>query len=221
MEPESRTDPLARERARKRRAQQIQRRRLVLAACLLGLIVLIVGLAVGLSGPDEQTVATGIGENEGTTIDGDIPDDGETVDQTSTTELTSTVFTATLTGDQSVPPVETLATATLVLQYDADEETLSYVVDVTSMITNPSSAIIYEGAPGESGAAIVTLFGGPTEEGEWTGELAEGFVEEEDLTGSLIGATIPDLVTLLASGDTYVSIGNKSHPVDAIRGQID
>lgn len=217
MEPDSRRDPLARERARQRRAKQVQRRRLVLLACLLGLIVLVVGLAVGLSGDDGTAVVstTSTTEPEGTT---ETTEEGET---TSTTEAISATYTAELTGDQSVPPVETKARAELNLTYDKDEGTLSFVLEVTSMITRPNVATIFEGGPGTSGSAIVTLFAGPEEGTTFEGVLAEGFIEEEDLTGTLQGAKLADLVALLASGNTYVSIGNASHPIDAIRGQIE
>jgi hypothetical protein len=219
MEPQDRTDPLARERARKRRAKQVQRRRLVAVGCLLGLIILIVALVVGLSGGDETGTSTTTEPSETTsTTESTETTDGET---TTTGEITSTAFGAELTGDQSVPPVATEARATLTLEYDAQAETLTYVLDVLSMLTNPSSATIYEGPAGTSGAAIVTLFPGPTETGDFVGVLAEGFIEEEDLVGSLQGQTLEDLVALLQSGNTYVSIGNESHPIDAIRGQIE
>ena len=174
---------------------------------------------MGLSGDDETgTTSTTESTETTSTTESTETTDGET---TTTGEITSTTFSAELTGDQSVPPVATEARATLTLGYDADAETLTYVLDVVSMLTNPSSATIYEGAAGTSGAALVTLFPGPTETGEFTGVLAEGFIEEADLIGSLQGQTLADLVALLESGDTYVSIGNESHPIDAIRGQIE
>ena len=102
MEPQDRTDPLARERARKRRAKQVQRRRLVAVACLLGLIILIVGLIVGLSGDDETgTTSTTESTETTSTTESTETTDGET---TTTGEITSTTFSAELTGDQSVPP---------------------------------------------------------------------------------------------------------------------
>jgi len=219
MEPEDRRDLVARERARQRRAKQIQRRRLVLVLCVVGLIVLIVALAVGLSGDDGQTTVSTTGTTEpGQTTETTEGEGGET---TSTSELSSATYVADLTGDQSVPPVSTQAAAELTLTYDKDEETLAFVLEVTSMITRPNVATIYEGGAGTSGAAIVTLFAGPEEGTTFEGVLAEGFIEKEDLTGTMQGKSIPELVNLIASGNTYVSIGNASHPIDAIRGQIE
>jgi len=58
------------------------------------------------------------------------------------------------------------------------------------------------------------------EEGVFAVRRAEGTIAEQDLTGPLRDKTIADLIALLEDGGAYVSIGNKSHPVDAIRGQI-
>lgn len=197
-------DPLARERARKRRAEQIRRRRMVLAAALLALIVLIVALAVGLSGGDDATT---------TTLE---PGEGET---TSTT-LGAAQFTASLSGADSVPPVETASTGDLVMDYDPVALTLTFSLNLSGL-TNPSSAAIYEGAPGTSGTAVYVLFAGPTETTSgFDGELAGGTIEPGKLTGSLVGGTIGDLIALIQAGNAYVSVGNTSHPVDAIRGPI-
>ncbi len=203
MQPEIERDPNDRQRARQIRAEQVQRRRMALFICLLALIVLIVVLALTCGGEEEPAVTS-----TSTTLGTD-------------TTLLSSTFTAELTGDEAVPKVTTTATATLALDYDAETEVISYVLTVTRALTFPSNAFIYAGEPGSpDGAAVYTLFAGPMEEGSFTGELAEGTIVEQDLTGPLRGKTIRDLITLLEEGGAYVSIGNKSHPVDAIRGQI-
>ena len=158
MDPENQTDPLARERARKRRAKQIQRRRLVALGGLIVLLIVIVALIVGLSGGDETgtsstsstTETTEPGGTTDTTTDGETTStsDGET---TSTGEVNSTTFTAELTGDQAVPAVDTTATATLDLEYDADDETFTFVLRVVNTLTNPTVASIFEGASRRGG----------------------------------------------------------------------
>ena len=87
-------------------------------------------------------------------------------------------------------------------------------------MTDTSVATIYEGTPGTSGTAVLTLFDGPTVTGVLRGELAAGSVEATSLTGTLTGATIGDLIALIEEGNAYVSVGNSSHPIEAIRGQI-
>lgn len=203
MQPEIERDPNDRQRARQIRAEQVQRRRMALFICLLALIVLIVVLALTCGGGDNTSATS------------------TSTSQETNTTLLSSAFTAELTGDESVPKVTTTASATLTLDYDAETEVMSYVLTITRALTFPSDATIYAGEPGSSdGAAVYTLFAGPMEEGSFTGRLAEGTIVEQDLTGPLRGKTIADLIALLDEGGAYVSIGNKSHPVDAIRGQI-
>jgi hypothetical protein len=202
MEPEIQRDPAARERARRRRVQQVQRRRLVFGICVLGLIVVISALVVGLPrGSNTSTTTTT--ETAGTT----------------TTTLVAATYTADLTGAQSVPAVKTEATASLALTYDPDAAALTFVLNVKGL-TNPSVATIYEGTAGASGAAVLTLFAGPSKKGVFSGSLAEGTIKDADLTGPLQGKTVGDLIALVKAGNAYVSVGNTSHPLDAVRGQI-
>lgn len=202
MQPPS-SDPSLREQARRRRAQQVQRRRLVLSICVLGLIVLVVGLVVGLSGgPEGADTAS------------------STTAESTATPLVAATYNAELTGAESVPSVTTKATGSLTLTYDPDTAALTFVLDINGL-TNPSLAAIYEGVEGARGIAVATLFAGPPIEGLFAGVLAEGSIDETQLTGGLTGKTVADLVTLIESGNAYVSVGNTSHPVDAIRGQID
>lgn len=191
---------MARERARRRRAEQVQRRRLVLGVCVLGLVVLIVALAIGLSGGGGTAVST-------------------TSTQSTGTSLAAATYTADLTGADSVPAVKTEATGSLTLTYDPDAATFTFVLE-TNGLTNPGVATIYEGAAGSTGAAVLTLFDGPAKSGLFSGELAQGSIEAAKLTGTLTGKTIGDLIALIEAGNAYVSVGNTSHPIDAIRGQI-
>ena len=178
---------------------------MALGIVVLALLVLVLILVITCSGDDGTVVTT-------------------TTDEQTETTLVSGIYTAELTGAESVPPVTTQAAATLTLTYDAETEKLSYELRITSPLTNPSVAAIYEGAPGTSGTAVYTLFAGPTEEGLFEGVLAGGNPEDviidADLVGTLQGKTVADLIALIKEGEAYVSIGNESHPVDAIRGQI-
>ena len=201
MEPDSR-DPSAIEPARRRRAQQIYRRRLVVGVFLLALIILIIVLVIACPGGSDQTGTTSTESSE-----------------TTSTSLIAATYTAVLTGDDSVPPVRTESTGTLTLTYDPEVPSLTFVLEVDGL-TDPSVSAIYEGAPGTSGTAVLTLFPGPTEIGVKRGVLAEGTIEDADLTGTLAGQTVGDLIALIKEGNAYASVGNKSHPVDAIRGQI-
>ena len=205
MQPEVQRDPTDRERARRRRVELVHRRRMALGIGVLALLVLVLVLVLACPGEEEKKTTT----TTTTAADGG-PD----------VTLVSATYTAELTGDQSVPAVRTAATGALTLTYDDETQELSFILEVTHSITNPSVATIYEGTAGTSGAAVYTLFAGPMREGTFVGVLAEGLILDDDLIGPLRGGTIADLITLIKSGNAYVSLGNKSHPVDAIRGQI-
>jgi hypothetical protein len=197
-------DPLARERARKRKVEQIRRRRIVLSVGLLGLIVLIVVLAVVFSGGSDTTTSTTKATGNGET----------------TTTLEAGTYTAELTGTNAVPPVVTESTGALTLTYDPTALTLKFSLTIDGL-SKPGSAAIYEGAAGSSGTAVYVLFAGPAKtETSFKGELASGTVEAGKLTGSLADGTVGDLIALIQAGNAYVSAGNASHPVDAIRGPI-
>jgi hypothetical protein len=204
MSNDNRRELTPRELQRQRRKEQIQRRRLVAALVLIGLIIIIIVLVVTCSGSGD----------EGTTTTTTAPN-GET---TSTT-LGAATYTADLSGDNSVPAVETDASGTLEMKYDPETSELSYTLQVDGL-TAPSSAAIYEGAEGVSGTVVYTLFAGPAEKGDYSGVLAQDTIDESELTGSLEGGTVADLIALINEGNAYVSVGTTQTPVDRIRGQI-
>jgi hypothetical protein len=202
MPDDNRRELTPRELQRQRRKKQIKQRRLVAVVCLLGLIILIIVLVTtcGGSGDEGTTTTTSNGE-------------------TTSTTLGVAKYQADLTGADSVPAVETDATGTLNMDYDPEAKQLNYSLEVTAL-TAPSVATIYEGAAGESGTAVYTLFAGPAEKADYSGVLAQGTIDEANLTGSLEGGTVGDLIALIKDGKAYVSVGTTAHPIDAIRGQI-
>jgi hypothetical protein len=201
MSNDNRREMTPRELQRQHRKEQIQRRRLVALLIILGLIIVIIVLVATCGGSnDEGTTTTTRGE-------------------TTTTTLGAATYTADLTGADSVPAVETDATGTFIMSYDPDTEELTFSLEVEAL-NSPSVASIYEGAEGDSGTAVYTLFAGPAEEGDYSGVLAQGTIDEASLTGSLEGGTLGDLVALIKDGQAYVSVGTTDNPVDAIRGQI-
>jgi len=190
-----------RSRRRQQRSEQVQRRRVALGIVALGLIILAIALAVGLSGDDDAVVAS-TGTTEGV--------------------IQSGTYSALLTGAESVPAVTTAAEGTLDLMYDAEDEKLTFILKITKKLTNPTVATIYQGTPGSEGDAVYTLYvADDPNQGTYQGTLAEGTIVAMDLVGPLQGKTVKDLLALIEDGEAYVSVGNKSHPVDAIRGQIE
>jgi CHRD domain len=139
--------------------------------------------------------------------------------ETTSTTLGAASYQADLTGTDAVPPVETSSTGTFLMSYDPETGKLTYSLEVQAL-DNPSVATIYEGAPGDSGTAVYTLFAGPAEQAGYSGVLAQGTIDVASLTGSLRGKTLGDLVAMVKDGNAYVSVGTTANPVDAIRGQI-
>ena len=77
---------------------------------------------------------------------------------------------------------------------------------------------------GATGAAIYVLWTADAgSAGSKTGLLGEqtNTLDVSKLVGPLKGGTLAQLIQLIKSGNAYVSVGNKSHPVDAIRGQLE
>ena len=200
MRNDNRRELTPRESQRRRRKEQIQRRRLVAALCLLGLIVVIIVLVITCSGSTGGGTTTTTGEPTSTT-------------------LGAATYKADLTGADAVPAVQTDATGTFSMSYDPETAGLTYTLEVEAL-TSPSVATIYQGAAGESGSAVYTLFAGPAEQGDYSGVLAQGTIDETNLTGSLEGGTLGDLIALVKDGKAYVSVGTTANPIDAIRGQI-
>jgi hypothetical protein len=205
MQPD--LDPEARERARRRqqRQERVQRRRLALGVGVLALIVLVVALVVGLSGGSKTDEATTTSTSSG------LPKESAT-------------YSAELSGSESVPVVKTSATGSFIMTYDPDSKELSWVLEITHVLTSPTTAAIYQGQAGTTGAVVYTLYvSDDGNEGGFSGILGDnpGIIDEAKLVGPLKGHKIADLIQLIKDGNAYVSVGNKSHPVDAIRGQID
>jgi hypothetical protein len=201
MRNDNRRELTPRELHRQRRKEQIQRRRLVAGLILLGLIIIIIVLVATCNGGGGTSTTTT--KSSGST----------------STTLGAATYTADLSGDNSVPAVDTTATGTLTLTYDPVSEELSYTLKVTGL-ESPTSAAIYQGAEGDQGTAVYTLLASPAEAGEFSGNLARGIIDEANLTGPMANKTLGDLIGLIVQGNAYVSVGTAAHPVDGIRGQI-
>jgi hypothetical protein len=195
-------------RRRRNRAEQVQNRRFVLAVCLLALLVVITA-AVSYSSRAEATPESQPTASSGSTA--------TTLDPAAS--LISATYTAELKSSASGSANGT-SRALLTLKYDASAQTISYKLQITSPVTNPSVAAICKGAPGQSGTTVFTIFAGPTVAGNFSGILAEGYITAGDLVGSLQGGKVTDLVLLMNSNSVYATVGTASHPIDAMRAPI-
>jgi hypothetical protein len=130
-------------------------------------------------------------------------------------------FRAHLSGGQEVPPVETNATGQAVFQLNSSGDSLSFKLIVAN-IHNVFAAHIHCAPAGQNGPVGVTLFFSPPPNlGRVDGILAQGTISDPIASNACGWADLDDVVSALASGDTYVNVHtNPGFPTGEIRGQI-
>jgi Ca2+/Na+ antiporter len=122
-------------------------------------------------------------------------------------------FTASLSGSQEVPP--NTSTAKGWAWFKLMGNAVWYKVNVTG-IDKATMAHIHGAKAGENGDPIANLQITATTKSS----LAQGNITPSDLTGSLAGKSISDLVSKMQSGETYVNVHTEANPNGEIRGQI-
>ena len=142
-----------------------------------------------------------------------------------------TTFRATLTGSEEVPARTTQAHGIAVFTLNKDGTDIKYRLIVHN-IENAIAAHIHMGATGTNGPVVALLFGPAAPGGgKKNGLLASGTIKASDLSGTLVGKTIGDLVAEMRAGSTYVNVhtndgvgetnrGAGDFPDGEIRGQI-
>lgn len=132
-------------------------------------------------------------------------------------------FTAPLSGNQEVPPVETRATGLAKFQLSKDGSALSYKLIVAN-IEDVLMAHIHVAPTGQNGPVVAWLYpSAPPPQlipGRSNGVLAEGTITAANLVGPLAGEPLHALVEVMSSGGTYVNVHTSAHPPGEIRGQI-
>jgi len=135
----------------------------------------------------------------------------------------SPVFTASLSGAEEVPAVDTLARGQAVFRLDRSGDALHYRLIVAN-IEDVTMAHIHLAAAGVNGPAAVWLYPAspPAQliEGRYSGVLAEGVITVDNLSGPLAGASLEDLLDHLRDGNAYVNVHTLQFPAGEVRGQI-
>jgi hypothetical protein len=112
----------------------------------------------------------------------------------------SRCFTAELTGDQEVPPVDTEAAGMAKFKIERrDRSVLRYEVQVEGLSGPAIAAHIHTGATGVPGDVLIPL-------------------DHEALRGEV--EITPEQLAAIESGDTYVNVHTEANPDGEIRGQI-
>ena len=140
-------------------------------------------------------------------------------------------YRAHLSGDQVVPPRDTLAQGEAVLELSPDGTELSYRV-IASNISNVTGAHIHLAAAGSVGPLTAFLHAPiPPDGGRTDGVLASGTLTAANLFGPLAGRPLSALVSAIEAGNAYVDIptndgvpppatGPGDFPAGELRGQL-
>jgi len=160
---------------------------------------------------------------------------GSSSSSSSSSSLTSAVsgkhFSAVLTGDNEVPPVNTDATGKIKLFANPQQNMLDYQLSISDLNGVVTGAHIHKGNIGINGPVVATLktgntFAGAsastsgTDGGGSTSTSVSGTITSADLKGSLAGKQITDLIRLIEDGKAYVNVHTDQNSNGKIRGQL-
>ena len=138
------------------------------------------------------------------------------------THFPSSVFTASLSGDNEVPAVNSAGSGFATITLSEDATSIDYKLYVNGL-DDVTMAHIHVGPADENGPVAAFLFG-PEDPGVATdGLIAEGTITEADLsaTADVFDGTMAEFVALIESGDTYVNVHTETNPPGEIRGQLE
>jgi roadblock/LC7 domain-containing protein len=131
-------------------------------------------------------------------------------------------FTAKLSGANEVPSVTTPGSGVAIFQVSPDGKSIDYQLNLTNM-NSVMAAHIHAGNLGVNGDPIAGLYNpamtGPAT-GPINGLLKKGTLTSADLSGSMAGKTISDLINVMKAGGAYVNVHTTDHQNGAVRGQI-
>ena len=140
-------------------------------------------------------------------------------------------FSAVLTGDNEVPPVNTDATGKIKLFANPQQSTLDYQISISDLNGVVTGAHIHKGSIGTNGPVVATLktgntFAGAsastsgTDGGGSTSTSVSGTITSADLKGPLAGKQVTDLIRLIEDGKAYVNVHMHQNSNGEIRGQL-
>lgn len=116
------------------------------------------------------------------------------------------VFNAHLSGKNESPVRETKATGQATFTVSSDATSMQYKINVGN-IDNVTTVRLQLAPGGETGDVIAVLYGPVAPGGgKVTGQLSTGAIAASNLTGSMAGRTISDLVSEIKAGRVFVNI---------------
>ena len=124
-------------------------------------------------------------------------------------------FSAELSGDNQLPPVDTEATGTFNL---VTVNRLSRLYcSVWNQLVNVTESHIHRGEETEVGKHVVTLYNATTPTGPMSGLLSQGNITAKDIEGPLAGQQLTNLISLMDNGTAYVNVHTEEFPTGEIR----
>jgi CHRD domain len=140
-------------------------------------------------------------------------------------------FSARLTGDKDIPPVDTDATGRIRLTVNSQQDALDYQLSVSNLNGVATGAHIHRGSAGTNGPIVANLnirgtFAGASASASAGGGSAMtststgGTITSADLKGPLAGKQVSDLIKLIEDGKAYVNVHTRQHSNGEIRGQL-
>ncbi|MGA7370011.1 MAG: CHRD domain-containing protein [Nitrososphaeraceae archaeon] len=126
-------------------------------------------------------------------------------------------FTAELSGENELPPVNTDANGTITIQ--GSNQSLNYQLALNG-ISNVTGAHIHFGNDAENGKIVITLLKPSSPSGLEVETLGGNFTDA-DVQGPLAGLPLEQLIGFMGNGSTYVNVHTTDFPLGEIRGQIE
>jgi CHRD domain len=126
-------------------------------------------------------------------------------------------FSAQLSGDQEIPPVQTNASG--MAWFKSNRDTLEFELNVTDL-QGITMAHIHNGKQGEIGPPVLPLYKSDSPTILMNGKLASGNITANMLEGPMAGKQIANLTTAMKNSETYVNVHTQQNPNGEIRGQI-
>lgn len=129
-------------------------------------------------------------------------------------------FSASLSGNDEVPPTQTPATGLAKFQTNENGTQVSYWLNITGL-NEITGAHIHNGSAGQNGDVVVTLSGPESAQNSENAVISlNGNITNDKLQGTLAGKELSELVGLMSDGIVYVNVHTAEFQDGAIRGQI-
>jgi hypothetical protein len=129
-------------------------------------------------------------------------------------------FSASLSGNDEVPPTQSTATGLAKLETDENGTQVSYWLNITGL-NEITGAHIHNGSAAQNGDVVVTLSGPESAQNAENAVISlEGNITNDKLQGPLADKELSELVSLMSDGTVYVNVHTGEFKDGAIRGQI-